>query len=40
MMENACFHMGVMRSIGRPIHGIAGQMGASNCEGILDSRHL
>ena len=26
----ACFHMGVVRSIGRPIHGIARQMGASN----------
>ena len=26
----ACFHMGVMRSISRLIHGIARQMGASN----------
>ena len=26
----ACFHMGVVRSISRLIHGIARQMGASN----------
>ena len=26
----ACFHLGVLRSISRPIHGIARQMGASN----------
>ena len=26
----ACFHMGVVRSIRRLIHGIARQMGASN----------
>ena len=26
----ACFHTGVVRSISRPIHGIARQMGASN----------
>ena len=36
----ACFHMGVVRSISRPIHGIARQMGASNLEGILGSRHI
>ena len=29
----ACFHMGVVRSISRLIHGIARQMGASNREG-------
>ena len=39
MMEKyACFHLGVVRSISRHIHGIARQMGASNC--ILGSRHL
>ena len=37
---NACFHMGVVRSIRRPIYGIARQMGASNSEGNLGSRHL
>ena len=26
----ACFHMGVVRSISRPIHGIARQMAASS----------
>ena len=26
----ACFHMGMVRLISRPIHGIARQMGASN----------
>ena len=26
----ACYHMGVVRSISRPIHGIARQMGATN----------
>ena len=26
----ACFHMGVVRSISRAIHGIAKQMGTSN----------
>ena len=37
----ACFHMGVVRSISRLIHGIrARQIGASNLEGILGSRHL
>ena len=36
----ACFHMGVVRSISRLVHGIARQMGASNKEGILGSRHL
>ena len=28
--KHACFHMGVVRSISRLIHGIAMQMGASN----------
>ena len=36
----AYFHMGVVRSISKLIHGIARQMGASNLEGILGSRHL
>ena len=36
----ACFHMGVVRSISRPIRGIARPMGASNLEGIVGSRHL
>ena len=36
----ACFQMGVVRSISRLIHGIDRQMGASNLEGILGSRHL
>ena len=35
-----CFHMGVVRSISRLIHGIAREMGASNQEGVLGSRHL
>ena len=36
----ACFHIGVVRSISRPIHGIAKQKGASNFEGIFGSRDL
>ena len=36
----AYFHMGVVRSTSRLIHGLARQMGASNLEGILGSRHL
>ena len=36
MMEN----MPVVRSLARPIHGIARQMGDSNLEGILGSIHL
>ena len=36
----ACFHMGVVKSRSRLIHGIARQMGASTLEGILGSRHL
>ena len=34
MMEKyACFHMGLVRSISRPIHGIARQMGSFNLRG-------
>ena len=41
MMEKyACFHMKVVRSIARPIRGIARQMGDFNLEGILGSIHL
>ena len=36
----ACFHMRVVRSLARPIHGIARQMGDSNLDGILGIRHL
>ena len=35
----ACFNTGVVRPISKLIHGIARQMGASNLEGILGSRH-
>ena len=38
--KNMRFHVRVVRSIARPIHGIARQMGDSNLEEILGSRHL
>ena len=40
IVKYACFHMGVVRSISRPIHGISRQMDASKYEGILGSGHL